>query len=381
MVNFEFSAPGKILFGPGRSAEAATEIVGWGSRILLVTGSRPGRAAPLRDALLARGARLSEISLSREPHVEDLRSGVEAARSSRAQAVVALGGGSVLDLGKAIAALAPSGSDPLDHLEVVGKGLPLSGPGLPFAAVPTTAGTGAEATRNAVLSTGTVKVSLRGPQLMPRLAVVDPGYAIGAPRDLTAWTGMDALTQLVEPLLSRFANPLTDALCRQGIPLSVAALPAALRDPLDLSARSDLALASLLSGMALANARLGAVHGLAAPLGGMFPCPHGAVCARLLVPAWKANAAALERADPSVRERFLDASRLLSGRSDATISDGLEVLEALSQAAMAPPLSRWGMTESDIPAVREAGMRASSMKGNPVELAPEEIDAILREAL
>jgi len=380
-VNFEFSAPGKILFGPGRSAEAATEIVGWGSRILLVTGSRPGRAAPLRDALLARGARLSEISLSREPHVEDLRSGVEAARSSRAQAVVALGGGSVLDLGKAIAALAPSGSDPLDHLEVVGKGLPLSGPGLPFAAVPTTAGTGAEATRNAVLSTGTVKVSLRGPQLMPRLAVVDPGYAIGAPRDLTAWTGMDALTQLVEPLLSRFANPLTDALCRQGIPLSVAALPAALRDPLDLSARSDLALASLLSGMALANARLGAVHGLAAPLGGMFPCPHGAVCARLLVPAWKANAAALERADQSVRERFLDASRLLSGRSDATISDGLEVLEALSQAAMAPPLSRWGMTESDIPAVREAGMRASSMKGNPVELAPEEIDAILREAL
>lgn len=380
-MNFEFSAPGKILFGPGRSAEAATEIVGWGSRILLVTGSRPGRAAPLRDALLARGARLSEISLSREPHVEDLRSGVEAARSSRAQAVVALGGGSVLDLGKAIAALAPSGSDPLDHLEVVGKGLPLSGPGLPFAAVPTTAGTGAEATRNAVLSTGTVKVSLRGPQLMPRLAVVDPGYAIGAPRDLTAWTGMDALTQLVEPLLSRFANPLTDALCRQGIPLSVAALPAALRDPLDLSARSDLALASLLSGMALANARLGAVHGLAAPLGGMFPCPHGAVCARLLVPAWKANAAALERADQSVREHFLDASRLLSGRSDATISDGLEVLEALSQAAMAPPLSRWGMTESDIPAVREAGMRASSMKGNPVELAPEEIDAILREAL
>ena len=380
-MNFEFSAPGKILFGPGRSAEAATEIVGWGSRILLVTGSRPGRAAPLRDALLARGARLSEISLSREPHVEDLRSGVEAARSSRAQAVVALGGGSVLDLGKAIAALAPSGSDPLDHLEVVGKGLPLSGPGLPFAAVPTTAGTGAEATRNAVLSTGTVKVSLRGPQLMPRLAVVDPGYAIGAPRDLTAWTGMDALTQLVEPLLSRFANPLTDALCRQGIPLSVAALPAALRDPLDLSARSDLALASLLSGMALANARLGAVHGLAAPLGGMVPCPHGAVCARLLVPAWKANAAALERADQSVRERFLDASRLLSGRSDATISDGLEVLEALSQASMAPPLSRWGMTESDIPAVREAGMRASSMKGNPVELAPEEIDAILREAL
>jgi len=381
VVNFEFSAPGRILFGAGRSAEAATEIVGWGARILLVTGSRPERAAPLRDALLARGARLEEISLSREPHVEDLRSGVEAARTFQAQAVVAVGGGSVLDLGKAIAALAPSGSDPLDHLEVVGKGLPLSGPGLPFAAVPTTAGTGAEATRNAVLSTGTVKVSLRGPQLMPRLSVVDPGYAVGAPRDLTAWTGMDALTQLVEPLLSRFANPMTDALCRQGIPLSVRALPAALRDLHDLEARSDLALASLLSGMALANARLGAVHGLAAPLGGMFPCPHGAVCARLLVPAWKTNVAALERAGGSVRNRFQDASRLLAGRRDATIADGLEVLETMAAAAAAPPLSRWGMTESDIPAVRDAGMRASSMKGNPMELSPDEIDAILREAL
>jgi len=216
---------------------------------------------------------------------------------------------------------------------------------------------------------------------MPRLAVVDPSYAVGAPRDLTAWTGMDALTQLVEPLLSRFANPLTDAICRQGIPLSVRALPAALRDPLDLSARSDLALASLFSGMALANARLGAVHGLAAPLGGMFPCPHGAVCARLLVPAWKANVAALERSGDSVRERFLDASRVLTGRRDATLADGLRVLEAMAEKALAPPLSRWGMTETDIPSVREAGMRASSMRGNPVELSPVEIEAILLEAL
>ncbi len=381
MVNFEFSAPGRILFGSGRSREAATEIVGWGNRIFLVTGADPTRAKPLREALLERGAQLTEISLSREPHVEDLLSGVAAARCAKAHSVVALGGGSVVDLGKAIAALAPYESDPLDHLEVVGKGLPLPGPGLPCAAVPTTAGTGAEATRNSVISTGTVKVSLRGPQLMPRLAVVDPSYALGSPRDLTAWTGMDALTQLVEPLLSRFANPLTDALCRQGILLSVRALPVALRDPNDLEARSDLALASLFSGLALANSKLGSVHGLAAPLGGMFPCPHGAVCARLLVPAWKVNCAALGRAQSSVRERFLDASRLLSGRQDATLEDGLRVLERMATAAAAPPLSRWGMTESDIPAVREAGLRASSMKGNPVDLSAEEVDLILREAL
>ena len=380
-MSFEFSAPGRILFGPGRSREAASEIMGWGARILLVTGSSPERAQPLRSALLEMGAELTEISLSREPHVEDLLSGVGIARRAGVHSVVALGGGSVLDLGKAIAALAPHDSDPLDHLEVVGKGLPLPGPGLPCAAVPTTAGTGAEATRNAVLSTGTVKVSLRGPQLMPRLAVVDPSYAVGAPRDLTAWTGMDALTQLVEPLLSRFHNPLTDALCRRGIPLSVRALPTALRDTYDLESRSDLALASLFSGMALANAKLGSVHGLAAPLGGMFPCPHGAVCARLLVPAWKANCAALHRVDGSVQARFLEAARLLSGLQDATIADGLRVLSLLAEQAVAPPLSRWGMTESDIPAVRDAGMRASSMKGNPIELFPDEIDAILREAL
>ena len=380
-MNFEFSSPGRILFGADRSAEAASEIVAWGERILLVTGASPMRAEPLRRALRERGAALVEISLAREPHVEDLLSGVEVARSSGARSVVALGGGSVVDLGKAIAALAPHPSDPMDHLEVVGKGLPLPGPGLPCAAVPTTAGTGAEATRNSVISTGTVKVSLRGPQLMPRLAVVDPSYALGAPRDLTAWTGMDALTQLVEPLLSRFANPMTDALCHRGIPLSVRALPIALRDPFDLEARSDLALASLFSGMALANAKLGSVHGLAAPLGGMFPCPHGAVCARLLVPAWRANVAAMDRGGPRVRERFLAASRLLSGRSDATLADGLEVLESMAREAQAPPLSRWGMTESDIPAVRDAGLRASSMKGNPVDLFPEEIDGILREAL
>ena len=159
------------------------------------------------------------------------------------------------------------------------------------------------------------------------------------------------------------------------------ALPMALRDPFDLDARTDLALASLFSGMALANAKLGSVHGLAAPLGGMFPCPHGAVCARLLVPAWKVNVAALDRADAAVRERFLDASRLLSGKSDATLDDGLRVLEGMAREAAAPPLSRWGMTESDIPAVREAGMRSSSMKGNPVDLTPDEIEAILREAL
>ena len=379
-MNLDFSAPGRILFGCGRLDEAAREVSAWSDRVLLLTGGDPSRAEPLRVALAAAGSRVRTWSHTGEPRVEDLSAVLAVAREFSAGAVVAVGGGSVLDLGKAVAALAPHDADPMDHLEVVGRGRPLPGPGLPFAAVPTTAGTGSEATRNAVLGARGVKASLRGPQLMPRLALVDPSFALDLPRQVTAWSGMDALVQLLEPLVSRFANPLVDGLCRTGIPLSVRSLPVALDHPRDLAARADLALASLLSGMALANAKLGAVHGLAGPLGGAFPAPHGALCARLLVPVWKANLAASDRV-PGARERFLDASRLLAGSVDADLADGLRELERLSGLCAAPGLSRWGMTESDIPRVREAGLRASSMKGNPVELFPEEVDGILREAL
>ena len=352
----------------------------WSDRTLLVRGSDPGRSAPFRSELEACGIRIAEFALRGEPKVADLEAAVAVARSERVGAVVAVGGGSVVDLGKAVAALAPHGTDPLDHLEVVGRGMPLPGPGLPCAALPTTAGTGSEATRNAVIGAQGVKVSLRGPQLMPRLAVVDPSFARGLPRELTAWTGMDALVQLLEPLVSRFANPFVDGLCREGIPRSVRSLPVALERPDDLEARSDLSLASLLSGLALANARLGAVHGLAAPIGGAFPAPHGAVCARLLLPVWKANLSALDRA-PEARARFREAARLLTGNPRAEAEDGLGEVERLSSMADAPGLSRWGMTESDIPAIRDAGLRASSMKGNPVELGAEEIDGILHAAL
>ena len=380
-MKFEFSGPGRIVFGLRSGLESLPEIASWSRRILVVTGADVSRAGWLLDGLDALGATMAIHSQPGEPTVDDCREGVRIARAFGAGAVVALGGGSVVDLGKAIAAVAPHTEDPFDHLEVVGKGLPLPGPGLPCAAIPTTAGTGAEATRNAVLAADDVKVSLRGPSLLPRLAVVDPYLSVGLGAAQTGWCGLDALTQLIEPLTSRFANPISDGFCREGIPRSVRSLPVALRDGDDLDARSDLALASLLSGLALANSRLGLVHGLAAPVGGLLGAPHGAVCARLLPIAWRTNVRALSRDSHPGLERYRDAAKLLTGNVDASIDDGLAKIEELTALAKAPGFAHWGMLEQDIPDLCERAAKASSMKGNPVDLTLPELAEVLRQAL
>ncbi len=381
MTAFEFSAPQRVVFGARTALESLPEIRSWSDRILLVTGSDVSRAGWLLEGLDALGATIAIHSQHGEPTVDDCRETVRIARAFKAGAVVGLGGGSAVDLAKATAALAPHTDSPEDHLEVVGKGLPLPGAGLPCAAIPTTAGTGAEATRNAVLSADDVKVSLRGPSLLPRLAVVDPLLTVGLSRQQTGWSGLDALTQLVEPLTSRFSNPVTDGFCREGIPLSARALPVVLHDGDGVEARTDLALASLLSGMALANSRLGVVHGLAAPVGGLVAAPHGAVCARLLPICWKANVAALRRANHPALARYREAARLLTGKESATQEDGLATILELSEMVQAPGLSHWGLAERDIPGLCERASKASSMKGNPVDLSLQELSEILLEAL
>jgi len=378
---FEFSGPSRIVFGNGVGLESLKEIASWSERILLVTGSDVQRAGWLLEGLDALGATIAIHSQYGEPTVEDCQETVRIARAFGAGAVVGLGGGSAIDLAKATAALAPHTDDPYDHLEVVGKGLPLPGPGLPIAAIPTTSGTGAEATRNAVVAADDVKVSLRGPQLMPRLAVVDPYLTIGLPREQTGYTGLDALTQLVEPFTSRFSNPISDGFCREGIARSVRSLPVALADGMDIEARSDLALASLLSGLALANSRLGAVHGLAAPVGGLIAAPHGAVCARLLPICWKANVKALTRENHPGLDRYREVSRLLTGQNSATLDDGLAKIQELSELVQAPGFAHWGLAEQDIPGLCEKAAKASSMKGNPVDLTRQELSEILHEAL
>ena len=277
------------------------------------------------------------VTVAGEPTVALVRDAAAAARAAGCDLVIACGGGSAIDAGKAIAALLGNGGDPLDYLEVVGRGRPLERPGLPFIAVPTTAGTGSEVTRNAVLASPEhqVKASLRSPLMLARAAVVDPDLLAGLPPAVIASSGLDALSQLIEPFVSLRANPFTDALAREGIRRSARSLRQAYQQaqhpPAEVGAgvagaglREDLALASLFGGLCLANAGLGAVHGFAAPIGGTWPAPHGATCAALLPHAMRVNLRALERRAPQhpARARFAELAALLTDRPDASADQG-----------------------------------------------------------
>jgi len=319
------------------------------------------------------GVTCMPFSVPGEPTVELIRT---APRD--ADLVIAIGGGSVLDAGKAIAAMTTNPGDPMDYLEVIGRGQPLKVPAAPCIAIPTTAGTGSEVTRNSVLGSPEhrVKASLRSPGMLPRLAVVDPELTHCLPRAITASTGLDALTQLIEPYLSVKANAMTDALCVDGIHRAARALPRVWDDPRDREARAQMSYASLLGGMALANAGLGAVHGFAAPIGGMFPAPHGAVCAAVLPHAMEVNL----RATPD-RSRFEEIARLLTERPHASAEDGVEWIATLCRKLEIPTLRSYGVREEDIPALVEKASQASSMKGNPVTLKPEELREILSRSI
>jgi len=384
-MDFEFATATRIIFGPGRSAEIGTLARALGQRALLVVGADPVRADGIRDRLTEAGVSAGLFPVAGEPSVAMVSRGAELARASGHDLVVACGGGSVIDAGKAIAALATNPGDPLEFLEVVGQGRPLRAAPLPFIAIPTTAGTGAEVTRNAVLSVPEqrVKASLRSPLMLPRVALVDPRLMHGLPPALTATTGLDALTQLLEPFVSVRANPMTDALCREGLRRCARSLRRAFHDGEDADAREDMALASLFGGLALANAGLGAVHGFAAPIGGMFPAPHGAVCAALVAPVTRANLAALRgrRPDSPSLARYTEAARLLTGDAEATADDGAAWLARLVADLRIPGLAAHGVTPADLPTIAAKAAQASSMKGNPINLEPDELSAILAAAL
>jgi alcohol dehydrogenase class IV len=335
--------------------------------------------------LQAEGVEVAGFSVAGEPTLQVVRDGVARAADAACDLIIGCGGGSVLDAAKAIAALLTNGGDPLDYLEVIGKGRPLSRPSAPCIAVPTTAGTGSEVTRNAVLASPEyyLKASLRSPFLAPRLAAVDPELAFTAPPDVTAATGLDALTQLLEPFVSPAGTPLTDLLCRDGMARAARSLRRACQDGRNVAAREDMALAALSSGLALANARLGAVHGCAAVLGARFSAPHGTICARLLPFVMAANVAALHAraAGSAPLRRYEETARILTGHAEATIADGIRWVHALAADLGIPPLRQHGVTAGDIPAIVSEAQRASSMRGNPIPLTDDEVGEILREAL
>lgn len=384
-MRFEFATAGRILFGAGALRESGAALRILGARALVVTGRDGTRAAPLLDLLRGVGVGHEVFPVPGEPTLALAEQGQARARAARCDLVIAIGGGSVLDAGKAIAALATNDGGALDYVEVIGRGQPLSNPPLPIVAIPTTAGTGAEVTRNAVLGSPEhrFKVSLRSPLLLPRLAIVDPELTLSLPPALTASTGLDALTQLIEPYVSCRANPLTDALCVEGIRRAARSLRRACDAPTDSAARVDLALASLFSGMALANAGLGAAHGFAAPIGGMFPAPHGAVCAALLPRVMAANCAALANRHPGGEplRRFDEVARLLTGAPTADAAAGIAWVRALVKDLGIPPLGHWGVRPEHADELVEKAAQASSMKANPLPLAAAELKHILLAAL
>jgi alcohol dehydrogenase class IV len=384
-MRFEFATATRIVFGQGTVKELIPAAKSFGGRALIVAGKSGLRISGVIEQLKVEGVSVSEFHVSAEPTVAVVKSGLEQARAESCDLVIGIGGGSVIDAAKAIAGLVSNLGQIYDYLEVVGKGKSLANPAVPYIAIPTTAGTGSEVTRNAVLTVPDhrVKVSLRSPFLLPRLAIVDPELAYSLPAEITAAAGLDALTQLVEPFLSSAANPITDSLCREGMRRVSRSLRSAFEHGDDPQARENMALASLFGGLALANAKLGAVHGFAGPIGGMFPAPHGAVCARLLPLVAETNLKALRvRAarNPSL-ERFIEMSRLLTGDQNAHAEDGIKWLSGLCAALKVPPLATYGVTKSDFPEIIAQAKRASSLKGNPIELMDTELLSIMESAL
>ncbi|WP_434618864.1 iron-containing alcohol dehydrogenase [Tabrizicola sp. M-4] len=378
MPPFAIAMPQRILFGRGEAQKAPSLIPPFGKRGLIIHGASATRAQWLLDALAAQGIETLALPCATEPTLAILETTLAQARPFQPDWVAAIGGGAALDLGKALAALLPATTHPLDHLEVVGKGLPLQTPPLPFIALPTTAGTGAEATKNAVIGLPDHgrKVSLRDDRMLARLAIVDPALTDHTPRATTLASGLDAITQVIEPYVSSKATPFTDALTAPAIPQGLHALER-LMETEDPQARDALAHVSLTGGIALANAGLGAVHGLAGVIGGLTPAPHGAICGALLAPILRLNRAkATGETARRLDEVFQHIAQSLGGAADRAP----ETLAAWARSAGLPGLTEQGLPASLHAETAKAALSSSSTKGNPVPLGVADLQQALRQA-
>ncbi len=384
-MEFEFATASRIRFG-WRAIEGLGPIAAQlGKRALVTSGVPDDMLSRIEKLLNANQVEVLIFNVDSEPAVDDIRQGSELGRASDCDLVIGIGGGSAIDTGKAIAALLTNPGDVQDYLEVIGKGEAIHQAPMPFIAIPTTAGTGAEVTRNAVIESPEqrVKVSLRSPLMLPRLALIDPELTLDLPPDITAYTGLDALTQLIEPFVSIYANPITDGFCREGITRASRALRRAYHYGEDPTAREDMSIASLLGGLALANAKLGAVHGFAGPIGGMYHAPHGAVCARLLPEVMRVNVRALEERAPESEclRRYQVIAQIVTGEPNTTTQNGVRWVKELCDELDIPALSKFGLRGKDFSSLVEKASRSSSMKGNPIELTDHELEEVLARAL
>ena len=384
-MQFEFSTVKQIIFGPGKLGQAGATVKRAGRRPLVVTGKSVQRAEPLLKILRENEVDFTTFSVSGEPQIETVRDAVALAKKEKCDWVIGIGGGSVLDAGKAIAAMMTNEGDVLDYVEIIGQGKALAKMPARFLAIPTTAGTGSEVTRNAVLASPEhrLKVSLRSSMMLPGVALIDPELTYDLPPGITASTGLDALTQLIEPYVCLRANPMTDGICLEGLRHVARSFRRAVENGSDAKARSDMAVASLFGGMALTNAGLGAVHGFAGPIGGMFSAPHGEICAALLPDVMEMNLRALREREPGSYAlfRYYTVARLLTGNDHATGESGIEWVRSLVADFKIPRLGSHGIKPEDTGEIVKNAMNASSMKANPIKLTADELGEVLQRAI
>jgi alcohol dehydrogenase class IV len=383
-VNFEFATSTHIIFENGSFRKIPGLIRDFGSKVLIVSGTNQNLALQLSESLSEIDIHSEIFSVHSEPTISDIEQGTILTRKTLCNVVVGIGGGSAVDSAKAIAALVPNQGELTDYLEVIGKGRKLEIEPLPFIAIPTTAGTGAEVTKNSVIKSTlhNVKVSLRSDLMFPKLAVIDPELTLTMPPHLTATTGVDALTHLLETFVSNQSNPFIDMLCREGMRRISASLEHAFNDGNNLEARENMAMASMLGGMALASVKLGAVHGFAGPLGGMYPIPHGAVCACLLPAVMEVNIKSLKDKKLVIQlQKFDEVARILTGNKSSDALDGAVWVKTLVKKLQIPSLSDFQLTAECFPELIEKAKNSSSMKGSPVELNNEQLREILIKSL
>jgi len=380
-MNVDFSTSKRIIFGNGKISSLGDIIGHYGKRALIILGKEYPDPSIIFTSCEKAKVKWDIHKVDSEPDINTINKAVELGREKVSDFVIGFGGGSVIDTGKATAALLNNEGSLLDYLEVVGKGKPLRNPSKPYIAIPTTAGTGSEVTKNAVISVPEkkVKVSMRNIYLLPEIAIVDPELTYGVPKKITATTGMDAFVQVIEPYVSRFSNPLVDMFCRDAIPKAANYLLRAWKNGNDFEARENISWVSLMGGFALANAKLGAVHGFAGPIGGMYHASHGAICAALLPSVMLVNVEAItnRRKNFGKLSRFEDVARWVTGKDNASINNGVDWIASLCKKMDTPRLSDLGINKVHFPIIIEKSKKSSSMKGNPIQLTEREMTRVL----
>jgi len=389
MISFTVGHLPQTYFAKGAIATLPKHTRHFGTHVLLVTGSqsleKSGRLNDIVAMLDNEGIHIERVAVSGEPSPQLVDDAVKVYAGKGIDVVVSIGGGSAIDAGKAISAMLPVGGSVTDYLEIIGT-KQHSGVKIPFIAVPTTAGTGSEATKNAVLSTtgkNGFKRSLRHDNFVPTIAIIDPELMLGCPSGVTAASGLDALTQLIESYVSTHANPFTDALAESGITkIGHSLLPLCIHHEDTVFHRANMAYGAFISGITLAHAGLGVVHGLASPLGALFNIPHGVACGTLLALATKATIKKLQvLGDSYYIKKYAAISELLTGHKSTSDQEAcnklIATLEEWTDILHMPRLSEYGVREVDFAAIIKDG----SNKNNPAPLNEQEIMLMLQERL